>query len=136
MCVIALAAVAFSVVVGGFERYTWPPTVAVLLPAVVVLALGWRGPLRPSAVPARRPPLGLAWSLVLVAAGCWELAALLLQPTPAAGLGRPPDGQLPRWTRCSAGHLGRSVTSCSWLALGWFLLAWRPVAIPAAGPGR
>ncbi|MFI5100808.1 MAG: hypothetical protein ACHQE5_09905 [Actinomycetes bacterium] len=132
---IALAAVTFSVVVGGFERYTWPPTVAVLLPAVVVLALGWRGPLRPSEVPA---PIGRrsawAWSLVLVTAGCWELVALLLQPNLQQGSADHPTVSFLMDT-VLAGHLGRSVTLLLWLALGWFLLAVAPGRDPGDRPG-
>jgi hypothetical protein len=123
---IVLTVLAFSVVVGGFERYTWPPTVAVLLPAVAVLVIGWRGPLRPRPVP---PPVDArsvwAWSFVLVAAGSWELVALLLQPTLQEGSTDHPTVSV-LMDSVLAGHLGRSVTLALWLGLGWFLLAQAP----------
>jgi hypothetical protein len=121
-----VSAVGFSVVVGGFERYTWPPTLAVLLVAVVVLVIGWRGPLRPRAVPA---PIGRVavwvWSAVLVVAGGWELLALLAQPSLQEGSSAHPTVSY-LMDSVLAGHAGRTVTLLIWLALGWFLLADAP----------
>ena len=35
----------FALLVGGFGRYSWPTTVAVLIPGAAALAVSWRGPL-------------------------------------------------------------------------------------------
>jgi hypothetical protein len=116
------ATVGFAVAAGGFERYTWPDTVAILVPATVVLAVGWRGQLRAQPVPR---PVGLRsvrlWSAVLVAAGAWELAALLQQPSLQHGSWAHPtlsyvmDSLL-------ATHGGRTLTLLAWLVLGFWLL--------------
>ncbi len=112
----------YAVVAGGFERYTWPLTVAVLVPAVLVLFVGWNGPLRTTPVP---PPVGRRsawlWSAVLVGAGLWELAALLMQPTlQLSSIDHPTVSYV--MDSVLAGHAGRTVTLVGWLALGWFLL--------------
>ena len=126
LVLVVLAAAAFSIVVGGFERYTWPPTLAVLMLSVAVLGVGWRGSLRPGPVPARiGRRSALAWSALLVVAGLWELAALLLQPSLQQGSAAHPTVSYLMDT-VLAGHAGRSVTLALWLALGWFLLARAP----------
>lgn len=133
MVAIALLGVAFSVVVGGFERYTWPPTLAVLMVAVVVLVIGWRGPLRAAPVPAAIGARSVwLWSSLLVVAGVWELTALLAQPSLQEGSLAHPTVSFVMDT-VLAGHVGRSVTLAAWLALGWFLLADAPGAESTVG---
>src|SRR5205823_7023181 len=78
---IALAS-AYVVLVGGFGRYSWPATVAVLCPAAGVLLIAWRGNLNKSAGSRKLDPIGaLAWASVFVALAIWELTELLLQPS-------------------------------------------------------
>jgi hypothetical protein len=119
-------AVAYAVGVGALLPYTWPMTVAVLVPGVAALVLAWLGPL-PDRPTLRSPgPLGrgraAVWAVLFVAAGLWELAALLLQPSLEVGSYAHPtisylmDGVLGSWA-------GRAVTLALWLALGSFLLA-------------
>jgi hypothetical protein len=123
---VCAVAVAYAVVVGGFARYTWPPTVAVLLPGAVALVVAWHGP-----VYDRREPAAVsratvvAWTTVLVAAGAWELSALLLQPDLRLGSPDHPTVSFMMDT-VLAGHLGRTVTLLAWLALGWWLLGLAP----------
>jgi len=129
-------AVLYCVVVGSFERYTWPVTVAILLPATVGLVASWRGPLYDRATPPRVSRLSvLGWSTVLVLAGLWELGALLLQPTLQLGSSDHPTISYMMDT-VLAGHLGRSVTLLAWLALGWWLLGLAPAGpVPRPGAG-
>lgn len=112
----------YALVAGAFARYTWPATVAVACPAAAGIAIAWRVPVREAARSARIGPLGLAaWAAVFVAAGVWELIALLLQPSLDSSTDAHPtisalaDPLL-------ASHPGRSVALALWLASGWFLL--------------
>lgn len=126
--VVAVGAVAivYAVVVGGFERYTWPVTVAVLLPGTVALVVAWRGPLYDRAEPGPVSRLSVAgWTAVLVLAGLWELIALLMQPDLQQGSLDHPTISFMMDT-VLAGHLGRTVTLLLWLALGWWLLGLAP----------
>lgn len=124
----------YATVVGAFTRYSWPATVAVLVPAVAGLAVGWRGPLRPAPCPDPPHPAGVrAWVMLFVAAGLWELSALLQQPTL-----RQPSAAHPTVSTLMdtvlATHLGRTAVLMVWLAVGWFLLRRAPAAPRGAGP--
>jgi hypothetical protein len=114
--------VMYAVVVGGFARYSWPATFAVLVPGAFVLALAWRGPLHPKPAPGPIDPLGtVAWASVVVALSGWELAALFLQPTLSTDSYKHPT--ISALTDAGlASHLGRTLGLLGWLALGWFLL--------------
>ncbi|MEO6822734.1 MAG: hypothetical protein ABI468_09985 [Candidatus Nanopelagicales bacterium] len=132
------AAVAYATVAGSFDRYTWPITAVVVLPGVLVLAVAWPGPLWPRAVPARARTLGTAlWATVFVAAGLWELAALLMQPTLQGGSYSHPTISYLMDTVLSH-QVGRSVTLLAWIALGAFLLTRCTAsgAAPIDGDGR
>ena len=116
------AAAVYVAVAGAMPRYSWWLTAAVVAPGVAALVLAWRGPLR--ARPAPPPPgrAGVAcWATLFVAAGLWELAALLLQPSLEVGSYAHPtisylmDTVLADWP-------GRCLTLAAWLALGWVLL--------------
>jgi hypothetical protein len=107
---------------GGFDRYTWPVTVVIVIPVGVVVALSWRGP--PRARPAPGPLDGfgvLAWGAVFVAAGVLELASLLLQPSlRVSSYAHPTLSYL--MDPILSSHVGRSITLLVWLGVGWFLL--------------
>ena len=112
--------------VGSLERYTWPSTVAVLLPGTVALVVAWRGPLYDRVGPGPVSRLSVVgWASVLVLAGLWELTALLLQPNLQLGSIDHPTVSFMMDT-VLAGHLGRTVTLLVWLALGWWLLSLAP----------
>jgi hypothetical protein len=120
--VAVLGAVAYVVVVGGFGRYSWPATVAVVVPAATVLALVWRGPphLRPA--PGRLDPGGaLAWASVFLALALWELTELLLQPSLTTDSHAHPTLSV-LTDPVLATHPGRSVALLLWLGFGWFLV--------------
>ena len=129
--VVAAVVLGYGVVVGALTRYTWPVTVAVLVPGVLVLAFGWRGPLRPRPIPPPTRRRGaVLWAAVFVTAGVWELAALLQQPTLHDDSYDHPTISVLMDT-VLASHAGRSITLLAWLAFGWFLLARIPGGVPA-----
>jgi hypothetical protein len=116
------AAVAYSVMVGGFGRYSWPATVAVVVPAAAILGLAWRGPLRAASEPGRVDIAGaLAWAAAFVGLALWELTQLLLQPSLTTDSQAHPTLSV-LTDPGLATHPGRSIALLAWLAFGWFLL--------------
>ena len=126
--VAVVAAALFSIVVGAFGRYSWPATIAVLVPGAFALWFAWRhaAPFAAgvdfAAEPQKLASRGvLAWIGLFVALGLFELANLLLQPSfktdsyihPTLSVMTDP---------VLASHAGRSVVLFLWLALGWFLV--------------
>lgn len=111
----------YSAVVGMFTRYSWPASVAVTGLAAAVVAIGWRGPLRPRTDPGKLPARGAAlWAGLLVAGGLWELAALFLQPSlTTTSNAHPTISALTDPLLTS--HTGRSAALAIWVAIGWFL---------------
>jgi len=117
----AVGVLVYSTVAGGFDRYSWPATISVVVPAALILMVSWRGPLPGAAAPVR-PSIGgsIAWATVFVCLGLWELTMLLMQPTlktdswPHPTLSTLMDPVL-------ASHPGRTISLCAWAALGWFL---------------
>ena len=107
---------------GSFDRYTWPVTVAIVIPAGVVVALSWRGPLRARPAPGPLDSFGvMAWGAVFVAAGVLELVSLLLQPSlRVSSYAHPTLSYL--MDPILSSHAGRSITLLVWLGIGWFLL--------------
>jgi len=122
LTVAVTGAVMYAVVVGGFARYSWPVTFAVLVPGVLVLAMAWQGPLHPKPAPGPMDPVGkVAWAAIVVALSGWELGALFLQPTLSTdSYAHPTISALTEAGLTS--HFGRSLALLVWLALGWFLL--------------
>jgi lysylphosphatidylglycerol synthetase-like protein (DUF2156 family) len=114
--------VVFAVVVGSFPRYSWPATAGVAGLGAVVVAIGWRGPLRGRPIPPASRPLGAAlWGGLLVGGGLWELAALLQQPSlEASSAEHPTISTLTDPLLASSG--GRAVALAVWLVLGCFLV--------------
>ena len=122
---------AYAVAAGTFTRYSWPATMTILLPASAALIVGWQGPLRPARLLSPPDPVGVrAWTAVFVAAGLWELSALLQQPTLRVSSEAHPTISF-LMDPVLATHLGRSVALAGWLGMGWWLLNRAP-----ADPGR
>jgi len=115
-------ALAYSVIIGGFGRYSWTTTIAVIVPAGAALALAWRRRGHAGPGPKRLDPVGeVAWASVFVALALWELTQLLLQPSLTTDSYAHPTISVltdPVLTT----HPGRSIVLFLWLALGWFLL--------------
>jgi hypothetical protein len=116
------AGILYAWVVGSFARYSWPATAAVIGLAVIVVAIGWRGPLRSRPVPGRLPGRGAAlWAGLIAAGSAWELAAFFQQPgLRTASYAHPTISVLT--DPLLASHAGRSAALAAWLAIGWFLV--------------
>lgn len=111
---------AYALVVGGLQRYSWPVTLAVVVPGAVALTIAWREPM--SVEPPPIDPLGARlWVGVFVALGLWELANLVMQPSLLEGsYDHPTLSVLSDSFLASQG--GRSVALFAWLGFGWYLV--------------
>ena len=120
VAVLALAT-AFALVVGAFERYTWPMTIGVLVPGVTGLVFAWRGTRRRDPGPTLRLHQVLPWMAVFVTIGLFELTNLLLQPgLTIDSYDHPTLSVLSDMVL--NGHFGRSLGLFLWLLLGAYLL--------------
>jgi hypothetical protein len=120
--VVVLGVLVYAIVVGGFARYSWPMTVAVVVPAVLVLVLARPGSIRSGPEPEKIGPVGIvAWTSMFLALALWELTSLLLQPTLTTDSYAHPTISV-MTDPILASHLGRSVALVAWGALGWFLV--------------
>jgi hypothetical protein len=118
--VAVVIAVLYGAVFGGFERYSWPATLAVIVPGVVGLLVAWNDDPGPEAPPISHRGT-LAWATVFVALGVWELTNLLLQPSLQEGSYAHPTLSTLMDPILSV-HVGRSIALVIWLALGWYLV--------------
>ena len=120
--VFAVSVLGYAAVAGGFQRYSWPATIAVVVPASVVLLVSWRGPLPGAPAPVRPSVRGsVLWATVFIILGLWELTMLLMQPTlKTDSWAHPTLSTLMDPVLVS--HPGRTISMCVWAALGWFLV--------------
>jgi hypothetical protein len=116
----AVPALAYAVIVGAFARYSWPASIAVLIPAAAAIAIAWRTPSRgvSTTVGGRSAS---AWAVVFVALALWELAALLLQPSLTADSYAHPTISV-LMDSVLASSIGRSAFLAVWLGVGRVLL--------------
>ncbi|OFW66218.1 MAG: hypothetical protein A2Z12_00595 [Actinobacteria bacterium RBG_16_68_21] len=112
---------AFAIVVGSFERYTWPMTIGVLVPGVTALSVAWRGDHHRDPGPRLARRLVVAWMVVFVALGLFELTSLLLQPGLTIASYDHPTLSVLSDTVLN-GHLGRSFGLFVWMVFGAYLL--------------
>jgi len=114
--------VLYAAIVGSFARYSWPATIAVVVPGLLGLVLVWREPVVSGPEPA---PIGRrgarAWGTVFVTLGLWELTNLLLQPSLEVGSHAHPTLSVLMDPVLSL-HVGRSISLFLWLVLGWYLV--------------
>jgi hypothetical protein len=112
----------FAGVVGWFQRYSWPATVAVTLPAVGGVLVAWRASAGSHRHPEPLPVAGIAaWTFVWAGVAAWEVTALYLQPTLATdSYAHPTLSYLADSVLASAP--GRSAVLFAWLAFGWYLV--------------
>ncbi|MCJ7726009.1 MAG: hypothetical protein MUP76_06425, partial [Acidimicrobiia bacterium] len=79
------AAIAFGTVAGGFERYRWPMTFAIIVPGVTGIVIAGRARWRS----APKPPvdrIGISlWVAALVGLAGFELINFVLQPSRLIG---------------------------------------------------
>ena len=116
-----LAGAGYAVIVGGFQRYSWPTAIAVAIPAAAGVLAAWRVSAGSQSEPERLSRAGVAaWALVWAGASAWELAALYLQ----RNLGTDSSAH-PTLTYLAnpvlASVPGRSAVLFGWLAAGWYL---------------
>src|SRR5260370_3964584 len=116
------AAVVYALTVGSFTRYSWPATAGVMGLGASVVVVGWGGPTRRRAIPARLPRAAvITCGSLLVAAGRWELTALLEQPNiETSSYAHPTISTLTDPLLSTAP--GRSVALLGWIALGAYLV--------------
>jgi hypothetical protein len=116
------AAVIYALTVGSFTRYSWPTTAGVVGLGASVVVVGWGGPVRRRVIPAKFGRAGvITWATLLVAAGLWELAALLQQPNIETSSYAHPTISTLTDPLLSTG-LGRSFALLAWIAFGAFLV--------------
>jgi hypothetical protein len=116
-----LAGAGYAAIVGLFQRFSWPATVAVAIPAAAGVLVAWRVSAGSDSEPERLSRAGVAlWALVWAGASVWELTALYLQPNldtdsyahpTLTYLANPIFASVP----------GRSAVIFGWLAFGWYL---------------
>jgi hypothetical protein len=117
----ALAGVAYATVVGSFQRYSWPATVAVTIVAIAAVLVAWKVSAGTPTEPERLPALGAAaWAVVWVGAASFEVTNLFLQPNLTTdSYAHPTISYLANSLLAYAP--GRSVVLFGWLAFGWYL---------------
>ncbi len=119
---VVIGAAAFAVIVGWFQRYSWPATATVVGVAAAGLALGWEEPPREASGPVPLRASGvLAWASVFVGLALWELATLLLQPSLTTDSYAHPTLSVVT-DPILATRPGRSIILFLWLMFGWFLV--------------
>ena len=111
----------YSVIVGWFQRYSVPATIAITALASVAIVVAWRISAGSVAAPEQLSMKGMAaWGFVAVGASVVELSSMFLQPSLTVSSYAHPtlsylsDSVLGSWS-------GRSVALFLWLALGWYL---------------
>ena len=115
------AGLAYSVLVGSLQRYSWPATVAVIIPAAAGVLVAWRVSAGSGGEPERLRPGGIAlWAAVWTGAAAWELTALYLQPSlHTDSFAHPTLSVLADPVLASVP--GRAAVLSAWLAFGWYL---------------
>ncbi len=114
-------ALAFGLVAGGLQRYTWPVTFAILVPGITGLVVASRSRWREA--PAERlDRAGVgAWIGVLIGLGIFELANFVLQPSRLEGsFDHPTLSTL--FDDVVIGHPSRAIALTVWALVGWWLV--------------
>jgi hypothetical protein len=117
-----LAGAGYSAIVGWFQRYSWPATIAVAIPAAAGVLAAWRVSAGSASEPEWLSRAGVApWALVWAGASVWGLTALYLQPNLGTdSYAHPTLTYLANPILASAP--GRSAVLFGWLAAGWYLV--------------
>jgi hypothetical protein len=113
--------IAFGIVAGALERYTWPVTFAVVVPGIAGLVLvGRRSPAAEQGEPVERIGL-LAWAIVIVSLGLFELLNFILQPSRLEGsINHPTLSKI--FNEHVVGHPRQALALFVWLFVGWWLV--------------
>jgi hypothetical protein len=119
--IVAVVAVVYGVIVGSWDRFSWPTTIAVFLPGLVLLAVADRAPPRIVTPPEHIAPLGRRlWAGLWLTLCLWEVIAFAYQPSRTVGSHEHPTLSV-LMDNTLATHSGRSITLALWLAAGWAL---------------
>ncbi len=119
--IVCVVAVVYGIVVGGWARFSWPTTVAVFIPGLVLLAVADRAPPRAMTPPEDVTPIGRwLWAGLWLSLCLWEVIAFAHQPSRSVGSYDHPTLSV-LMDDVLASHPGRSITLALWLAAGWAL---------------
>jgi hypothetical protein len=119
--IVGITAVVYGTIVGAWERFSWPTTVAVFAPGLALLAFADRAPPRKVVPPATIAPLGRRlWAGLWLGLCLWEVVAFTYQPSRTVGSHDHPTLSI-LMDNVLASHPGRSITLALWLAAGWAL---------------
>lgn len=118
---LAAALVGYAAIAALPDRFSWPATLLVALPGVVVVALARRPSVHSRCFPAVQPGGARPWVVMLVGIALWELVNLALQPSFTVGSYDHPTLSVLA-EPILAGYPGRWAGVAVWLAGGWYLL--------------
>jgi hypothetical protein len=119
--IVGVVAVGYGIVVGSWTRFSWPTTIAVFVPGLVLLAVADRTPPRIVTPPQNIAPLGRRlWAGLWLGLCLWEVVAFTYQPSRTVGSPDHPTLSV-LMDNVLASHPGRSITLALWLAAGWAL---------------
>jgi hypothetical protein len=123
-----VATAVYAATVGGFARYSWPVTVAVVIPGAAAVLWSWRPPADGVPTPGPLDRAGtVMWLATFVSLALWELTSLLLQPSFTTDSYAHPTLSVLS-DPFLATHVGRSVALFCWMWLGWSLIRRIPKA--------
>ena len=119
--IVTTFAVVYGAIIGSWTRFSWPTSIAVFLPGLVLLAVADRAPPRAAAPPEEVAPVGRRiWAALWLALCGWEIIAFSYQPSREVGsYDHPTLSVLMDHTMST--HAGRSITLALWLMAGWAL---------------
>jgi len=118
---LATVALAFSLVIGWWGRYSWPSTLPLVVLGGVAIAIAWGGPLREGPVEPVEPVGILVWALAVVALAGWEVTNLFLQPTLTTDSYAHPTISVLA-DPAFGSRIGRTIGLFAWLRIGWGLI--------------
>ena len=119
--IVGVVAVVYGVVVGSWDRFSWPTTIAVFLPVSCCSPspIGRRRESRHRPSTSRRLGRRL-WAGLWLTLCLWEVIAFAYQPSRTVGSHEHPTLSV-LMDNTLATHSGRSITLALWLAAGWAL---------------
>ena len=118
---LATVALAFSLVVGWWGRYSWPSTLPLVAVGAVAISLAWGGPLRQGPLEPVEPVGIVVWGLVIVALAGWEVTNLFLQPSLTTDSYAHPTISVMADPMFGS-RIGRTIGLFAWLRVGWGLI--------------
>ncbi len=116
-----LTTAAYATVVGGLERYTWPVTIAVIIPGTIALLIAGSTPHGTGPEPDVDGTGAALWIVLFVVIAVFELVNFVLQPDRlTASYDHPTLSTL--FNTYITGHAGQSLALLVWMVTGWWLV--------------